>query len=99
MIARGALKTPWLAREYHSGNLTEDPEMRVLEMVKYYSLFHKQMESLPKLNELAKNRRLKSVSRYIFDPLKNSRESKKAFLLSKTYDQMMEIVENLDTTI
>jgi tRNA-dihydrouridine synthase B len=96
MIARGALKTPWLAREFHARNLIEDPQMRVLEMIKYYSLFYKQMENLPKLNDLSKNRRLKSVSRYIFDPLNNARESKKAFLLSKSYEQMMEIVSSLE---
>ena len=95
MIARGALKTPWLAREYKLGNTIEDPQMRVEEMIRYYSLFYKQMENLPKLTDLSKNRRLKSVSRYIFDPLNDSRGIKKSFLLSKTYTDMINIISNL----
>jgi tRNA-dihydrouridine synthase len=95
MIARGALKTPWLAREFHAGRKVEDPQMRMLEMLKYYKEFYKEMENMPKLNDLAKNRRLKSVSRYIFDPMPDSKDKKKKFLLSKDYNEMMDIVSNL----
>ncbi len=95
MIARGALKTPWLAREYKAGNQFEDHEMRINEMARYYSFFYNEIERLSDLSEQSQNKRLKSISRYIFDPLENAAVKKKAFLLSKTKDELFEVIKSL----
>lgn len=95
MIARGALKTPWLAREFKAGNIEEDSRMRVNEMQRYYQFFYDQICSMQDLPELSRNRRLKSISRYIFDPLEDGAAIKKSFLLSKSKDEMFEVISSL----
>ena len=98
MIARGALKTPWLARNFYQGIRNESPLERVLEIQKY---FHSYFQELQKqsIEELGKLRRLKAVSRYIFDDLPNNVEIKKIFLRSKSKEELFSIVENLPQLI
>lgn len=98
MIARGALKTPWLARNFKMDLKIEDPFSRIEEMKKYYYFYYKQLEGRPG-DELGKIRRLKAVSRYIFDDLPNAVEIKKKFLLTKSKDQMFEVINELETLI
>jgi tRNA-dihydrouridine synthase B len=95
MIARGALKTPWMAREFKAGNIIEDPQMRINEMVRYYQYFYNQICEMQNLPDISKNRRLKSISRYIFDPLENGLALKKSFLLSKSIEEMFDVIQSI----
>lgn len=90
MLGRSALKTPWLAKLYKE-KITETPELRMGEMIKYYKRFYAetQKQNLP---EASRIKRLKSVSRYLYDDLPNGRETKKKFLFSKTFDEQLEIL-------
>lgn len=98
MIARGALKTPWLAKNYKLSILDESIESRVEEIKKYFHLFYSQLEN-KEGEELGNIRRLKAVSRYIFDDLPNCVLIKKRFLLSKTWEEMSSIIENLQNLV
>lgn len=95
MLARGALKTPWLAKLYKQGEKTESIETRVQELKKYFTFLYQEINENEKMNELGKIRRLKAVSRNIFDPLKESDIIKKRFLLSKTKDEMFQVLESI----
>ncbi len=100
MIARGALKTPWLAREFKNhtasnGSYQEDPQLRINEMHRYYQFFYNQICEMQNLPDLSKNRRLKSISRYIFDPLDDGQAIKKSFLLSKSINEMFGVIDRL----
>lgn len=95
MIARGALKTPWLAREYQNNNREENLELRLFEMKRYYAYFYEQICKMQDLPDLSKNRRLKSVSRYIFDPFQDEGAKKREFLLSKSIEEMFEVIQSI----
>ncbi len=91
MLARSALKTPWLAKLYKE-NLSDTPESRRHEMIRYYQRFYRETQK-QNLVEASRIKRLKSVSRYIFDELPNGVQIKKQFLLSKSFEQQMKILQ------
>jgi tRNA-dihydrouridine synthase B len=95
MMARGALKTPWIAKLYKEGVKEETLEMRVEELKKYFHNLYAEIDLSPKLNELGKVRRLKSVCRNIFDPLPEADVIKKKFLLSKTKEEMFNVLDSI----
>lgn len=95
MMARGALKTPWLAKLYKKGLKEESLEFRVKSIKEYFKFLYDEIDQSQKLNELGKIRRLKSVSRNIFDPLPNFEQTKKSFLLSKTHKEIFDVIENI----
>ncbi len=91
MLARSALKTPWLAKMYHQ-KLDDTPELRMHEASKYFHAFYQ--ETLKQnLEEASRIKRLKSVSRYIFDDLPDGVAIKKHFLLSKSFADQMQIFQ------
>tara|TARA_Y100000780_G_scaffold232594_1_gene268585 strand:- start:254691 stop:255608 length:918 start_codon:yes stop_codon:yes gene_type:complete len=93
MIARGALKTPWLARLYKNG-LVDSQEIRAQEIKRYYRSYFERVDKLD-MEELKKIRRLKAISRYIFDDLEDGEQKKRSFLLSKTREDMFSLLESL----
>lgn len=95
MMARGALKTPWIAKMHKQGDKQESPQLRLEELKKYFSVLYTEMGNNPNLNDLGKIRRLKAVSRNIFDPLPNFEVIKKRFLLSKSKDEMFEVLDSI----
>jgi tRNA-dihydrouridine synthase B len=99
MIARGAMKTPWLAQNFHQDVRQEDPLTFIAKMQHYYQSLYQQMENNHKLEELGKIRRLKAVSRYIFDDLPNGAVVKKKFLLSKTRDEIFNVIHEMPQLI
>lgn len=98
MIARGALKTPWLATNFYQNIRNETPLQRVYKMQEYYSSYFTELQ-LQDSEELGKIRRLKAVSRYIFDDLPNGEEIKKKFLRSKSKEELFMIIDSLPTLI
>jgi tRNA-dihydrouridine synthase B len=98
MIARGALKTPWLAKNFYENIRNESPLERVQQMQKYYNYYFLELQK-QQSEELGKIRRLKAVSRYIFDDLPNGVEIKKQFLRSKSKDELFSIIEKLPQLI
>lgn len=90
MLARPALKTPWLARLVK--NKEEDSfEIRKQEIKRYFETFYKETQK-QKLPEASRIKRLKSVSRYIFDDLPDGDLTKRKFLLSKTFEEQYDIL-------
>lgn len=94
MLARSALKSPWLAKLYRR-NIKETPELRAQEINKYFHSFYKKTLEQNNLVEASRIKRLKSVSRYIFDDLPEGQEIKKRFLLSKSFEEQAELLRCL----
>lgn len=88
MIARGALKTPWLAKLYKNGK-SDQLEERSLFLKTYFDKLYNKTYSIYS-DEKVRIKRLKAVSRYIFEPYPEDLGIKRAFLLSKTYEEMKE---------
>lgn len=98
MLARSALKTPWLA-ELYKENLIETPELRVQKLTEYFQEFFKNIQTYQNLPESAQIKRLKSISRYLFDDLPHGDQYKRRFLLSKEYAQQVEVLQELQKEV
>lgn len=91
MLARSALKTPWLATLYKNGQL-DTPSSRMDYIISYFERFYEETQK-QNLVEASRIKRLKSVSRYIFDDLPDPTMIKKRFLLSKSFEEQMDILK------
>lgn len=94
MLARSALKTPWIARLWKNSE-KDSEQLRRNEIKNYFNSYYKRIDSLEVFDEVQKLRRLKAVSRNIFDDLTNGEDIKKQFLRSKNYDQAFSIIDSL----
>jgi tRNA-dihydrouridine synthase B len=79
MIGRGALKTPWLAKLYKNNIKSPSPEIHLEHLRQYFEAFIIDLETHQHPDEVIL-KRLKSVSRYIFDHFPNSEEMKRNFM-------------------
>jgi tRNA-dihydrouridine synthase B len=97
MLGRGALKTPWLARDYKSGK-TETPLERAIEIKRYYEAFYKETLDF-KPDESTRIKRIKSVSRYLFEDLENGDAFRRRVLLAKSFTEQMNSVNDLISSL
>jgi tRNA-dihydrouridine synthase len=97
MLARPALKTPWLAKLYQQG-IEETPLLRVQYMIEYFETFYKETEK-QNLIEASRIKRIKSVCRYLFDDLPDGAHYKRKFLLSKSFEDQMEHMYNFESIL
>lgn len=93
MIARGALKTPWLAKLYYNDQ-TDDLTERSKFIKTYFDMLYTKTFSLYD-DEKVRIKRLKAVARYIFEPYPEDLNVKRSFLLSKSYEEMKEALEKI----
>lgn len=98
MIARGAMKTPWLAKNYHQGIIDESAQSRIENIKFYYANYMSILDAGDK-EEAVKVKRLKAVSRYLFDDLPNGAKIKRSFLLSKSRQEAFDVLERLPLLI
>lgn len=95
MLARSALKSPWLAQSWKKGKRAESLNERVIHLQKYFKAYWDNL-TLEDREESGKVKRLKAVSRYIFEGLPNEAEIKKRFLLSHDPDEMFKVINSLE---
>ncbi len=98
MLARSALKTPWLAKLYNE-NIEDNPLYRIEQMTRYYKRFYEETQKQLNLVESSRIKRLKSVSRYLFDDLPEGQIYKREFLLSKSFDEQMDVLIRLKQSL
>jgi len=94
MIARGAMKTPWLARLYKE-NEKDSEELRKHEINRYFQFYYNLLKEKANQEETIRLRRIKAISRYIFDDLTDGDTIKKLILRSKTEDEMFTNLEKI----
>ena len=94
MVARGALKTPWIAQNFKQGNYLENAEDRLLRIKFFFSEYRTQLE-LESISDRGLLKQSKSVSRYIFDGIENSEIIRRKLLLSQTAPDFYKILEGL----
>lgn len=98
MLARSALKTPWIARLHQKGE-QDTPQLRIEEMIRYYTHFYNEILKQQNLIESSRIKRLKSISRYLFDDLPQGDVFKRKFLLSKSFDEQMDGLNELKQSL
>jgi tRNA-dihydrouridine synthase B len=94
MCARSALKSPWLARLYKTNQAGLTQEELKQEIRRYFLKFYENTEHRG-FDEKTRCKRLKSVSRYIFDDLEGGAQTKRSFLLSKSTAEMFDVLEKM----
>jgi len=90
MIARGALKTPWLAKDYYSEQKPKPDDLKRQIHFYYHSLLTVYQEKISQEKTLSF---FKSLSRYIFDDLVNGKSLKSQVLRSQSLAQFMRILD------
>ncbi|MFT6630386.1 MAG: tRNA-dihydrouridine synthase [Bacteriovoracaceae bacterium] len=98
MLARPALKTPWIARLYANDEV-DTPQLRIEEIIRYYKRFYQEILKQQNLIESSRIKRLKSISRYLYDDLPQGDIFKRRFLLSKSFNEQLDILDELKNSI
>lgn len=97
MVARGALKTPWLAKLYRlrqeNNELDEAQELRLRKsFIKSYYRNLEEEYLRDGWKEEYLHRRFKGLTRYLFDDLENGEATRSLLLRSKTLNEFKQIL-------
>ncbi|MFZ4713996.1 MAG: tRNA-dihydrouridine synthase family protein [Bacteriovoracaceae bacterium] len=96
MIGRGALKTPWLATLYKDGIFNPSKELHLCYLVQYFNSFIEALEN-ENASEVIILKRLKSVSRYIFDHFSEAEMMKRNFMRTLELEAAKEFLGQIST--
>lgn len=94
MIARGALKAPWIAQSYKNGHYQETSEVRLAKIKEFFLEYRAQLE-VEFISDRGLLKQSKSISRYMFDGMDNSELTRRRLLLSQTAPEFYAILESL----
>jgi tRNA-dihydrouridine synthase B len=94
MIARGALRAPWIAQDYRRENFYPS-KIQTIERIKTF--FHDYRACLESENISLRGllKQGKSVSRFMFDTLPDGEEIRRRLMLTQTAPEFYEGIENL----
>jgi tRNA-dihydrouridine synthase B len=94
MIARGALKSPWMAQDYRRGQFTETDRERFNKMKHFFSEYRAALEAEnTSMRGLLKQS--KSVSRFMLDGVEGSEQLRRKLILSQTVPEFYSIISDL----
>jgi tRNA-dihydrouridine synthase len=93
MVARGALKLPWMAQDYRNGVFESSDERRITKLKEFLREYREELEH----NGISMRgliKQSKSVSRNLLDGIANGEVMRRKLLLSQT---VPEFYANLET--
>lgn len=90
MIARGALKTPWMAQDYRRGF-----EEKRTTRIKDFFLEYKTALEEENITDRGLLKQSKSLSRFMFDDLENGDQIRRSLMLTQTAPEFYSILESL----
>lgn len=93
MVARGALKYPWMAQDYRKGIFESDDQRRITKMKEFFREYRAELE-LGGISTRGLLKQSKSVTRNMLDGIQGSEVMRRKLLLSQT---VPEFYENLET--
>lgn len=93
MVARGALKAPWIAQDYRLGRFQETAPERFVKIQNFFSEYREQLES-ENISDRGLLKQSKSVSRFMLDGIQDSEVIRRKLLLSQTAPEFYSIIEN-----
>lgn len=94
MIARGALKSPWMARDYRQGHLTETESERFQKIREFFSEYRAQLEA-ENVTMRGLLKQGKSVSRYMVEGMTDGEQLRRKLILSQSAPEFFEVIDNL----
>jgi tRNA-dihydrouridine synthase len=94
MVARGALKAPWLAQDYRRGYFVATKEETFLKMKHFFSDYRTLLEN-ENISVRGLLKQSKSVSRFMLDGIEGSEPIRRRLMLSQTVPEFYAVIENL----
>lgn len=94
MVARGALKSPWMAQDYRRGKFTETSAERCLRIKEFFAEYRTELE-LANASERGLLKQTKSVSRFMLEGVDNGEVLRRKLLLSQTVPEIYSVIESL----
>ena len=94
MIARGALKAPWMAQDYKRAYVKPDKENTFLRMKEFLSEYRALLES-ENITERGLLKQSKSVTRFMLEGIEGSEVQRRSLLLSQTVPDFYSVIDSL----
>jgi tRNA-dihydrouridine synthase B len=94
MIARGALRAPWIAQTHKQAHYQDTAQDRFLKIKTFFAEYRTQLE-VENISDRGLLKQSKSVSRYMLDGIENSEPIRRSLLLSQTAPDFYSIIEKL----
>lgn len=95
MIARGALKAPWIAQDYKHGKFEVNTEVTFQKIQSFFADYRAILES-ENISMRGLLKQSKSVSRFMLDGLANTESIRRSLMLSQTVPEFYSVIENLN---
>jgi len=93
MVARGALQSPWMARDYKQKNFTETTSYRLKQMSVFFNHYKQELEKYS-ISERGLLKQSKSVSRFMLSPVPNGEVIRRKLMLAQTSKEFYEIINH-----
>lgn len=94
MVARGALKAPWIAQDYKRAAFLETAQERFIKIKKFFTEYRRELEA-EYISDRGLLKQSKSVSRYMLDGIENGEVIRRKLLLSQTAPEFFSIIDSL----
>lgn len=94
MIARGALKAPWIAQDYRRGFFEVEKE-ETFSKIKHFFAEYRTLLETENISVRGLLKQSKSVSRFMLSGIEGSEPLRRSLMLSQTVPEFYNIVENL----
>ncbi len=94
MVARGALKSPWMAQDYRNSHFTETSMERAQRIKTFFNEYRHQLE-LENISDRGLLKQTKSVSRFMFEGLDLGESHRRKLLLAQTIPEIYAVIESL----
>lgn len=94
MVARGALKYPWMAQSYKLGHMVESSTERLTKIKTFFTEYRAELES-ETISMRGLLKQSKSVSRYMLDGVEDGEIIRRKLLLSQTPPEFFAILDSL----
>lgn len=94
MIARGALKAPWIAQDYRRGYFEPDA-LETFKKIKHFFTEYRTLLESENISARGLLKQSKSVSRFMLEGIEGSEMKRRELMLSQTVPDFFSIIDNL----
>ena len=95
MVARGALKTPWMAQDHRRGRFDESDDQRFGRMKLFFTEYRSLLEA-ENISVRGLLKQSKSVSRFMVEGVANGEAIRRKLVLAQTVPEFFSHIDNLN---
>ena len=94
MVARGALKTPWMAQDYKRAYFKPNRE-ETIQKIKNFLYEYRSMMEAENVTVRGLLKQNKSVTRYMMDDIEGTEQIRRKLVLSQTVPEFFDVIDRL----